>query len=169
MIVEYAAGFFDGEGSIILDRSRASYRLVLSIGQVDSRPLYFIKSHFGGVVKLTNSWRKRANAKPLYHWIIKDAAAGAFLLDVIPFLIVKQEQAKVALSFRATVLLSGGRRITPQIRADRERMAEQLTALRSHPAPFSQAVADETELLEMLKHEVERMPQTVAELNQLIS
>lgn len=39
----------------------------------------------------------------------------------------------------------------------------------SHPTPFSQTVADETELLKTLANEIERMPETVRELEREIA
>ena len=92
----YAAGFFDGEGSVSIakPRSRRGYAVQLAIGQKDSRPLTWLQSIWGGSIRSFGS-----NA---FLWETSSAGAGRFLTDIFPYLKVKQEVAALALEMQAT-------------------------------------------------------------------
>lgn len=100
----YAAGFFDGEGSIMLKRSykrRANgleylRTLRVTITQNDPRPLHQFSDIWGGAVsKLT-----RPNGNHYYRWTISTRKAERFLRDVQPYLIVKQADCELALQWQ---------------------------------------------------------------------
>lgn len=98
--IAYAAGFFDGEGTIDIRRRRTHggkyerYELRLSLGQMDIRPLLRLAELFGGSVQ-------KQNAK-LHSWVCTGPGARDFLIAVRPHLIVKDGQADTALEFCAT-------------------------------------------------------------------
>lgn len=95
---EYAAGFFDGEGSIGIRRERNIYRLEVNATQTTAEVLIAFQEKYGG--KVTK--RNKEKSRDLYMWRVYTQNADAFLKDVLPFLIVKQERAKLALEFRAS-------------------------------------------------------------------
>lgn len=79
----YVAGFFDGEGSVILSRAGAEVRLT----QNDVRPLLPIQASYGGRIT-------KEKGRKVYTWRVCNwDGCIAFLRDVQPWLIVKAEQA----------------------------------------------------------------------------
>lgn len=98
----WAAGFFDGEGCIsapvrVRVRNRRDYSLSLYVGQVDPRPLMRLRSYFGGEVVPRTSWGK---GRPIFMWRVSGTTAEATLRLLLPYLMVKEEQARLALELR---------------------------------------------------------------------
>lgn len=93
--VIYAAGFFDGEGSITIIIGRGSQigSLFISVGQIDERPLLLLQELWGGSINLDN--------KRVSRWRINHQKASDALAEMLPHLIVKREQAKIAIEFLA--------------------------------------------------------------------
>jgi|SRR5215831_4650272 len=93
----WAAGFFDGEGCISLGKPQGratGYRLVVKVAQKVDPPLKRLQRNFGGSLwedKRYGSWQ----------WQVCGDTASAFLLEILPYLIVKQKQAQVAVAFQA--------------------------------------------------------------------
>jgi hypothetical protein len=97
---EYAAGFFDGEGAVMISRGSGTSLFLLSctVTQTDRRPLDLLKEKYAGKVMLGG--RRPDGRKPIYYWSVDAALAESFLLDIQPYLIVKAERVKLALEFR---------------------------------------------------------------------
>lgn len=100
----WAAGFFDGEGSINIikgtnGKGTSYYALSVEVAQVDPRPLQYLKENWGGTVRVVDS--KNPNWNVAYRWTIRSKAAESFLRDIRPWLRVKGEQADIALEFRS--------------------------------------------------------------------
>ena len=91
--IQYLAGFFDGEGCIVLRRGRKTP--TLTVTQVDPRPLRLFEEEFGGRVTKRQAPRKEAH-RQAYRWDIHAGAVQA-LVRMRPFLIVKAEQADLAI------------------------------------------------------------------------
>jgi hypothetical protein len=104
----YAAGFFDGEGTIFIEKPRAQrgYALIVAIGQRDSEPLKWLQARWGGSIK-PHSASMRA-----YRWCCIGSSAGRFLTDIAPYLKCKREAARLALELQATK--SHALRATPE-------------------------------------------------------
>lgn len=100
----YAAGFLDGEGCIKIAKRNprngrsANYSLLVSITQKDGRPVDWLFGNFGGVVYLKN--KKTDGSNWIYEWRSTDTGAYKFLKSVVPFLLVKKEQAELAIQFQ---------------------------------------------------------------------
>lgn len=98
----YAAGFIDGEGCITIlaqhkQRMRnRSYSLRIQITQVDPAPLIRLQALFGG--KLRARSRPKAQ-RTQYDLVLNDKQAVKVLQLIRPYLIVKAEQADIALEF----------------------------------------------------------------------
>lgn len=103
--VAYAAGFFDGEGSIDIryetrlaanGKTYERFYLRVCVVQVDRAPLDKLAAMWGGSVS------KRSAGK-CHTWAVTTASASAFLADVTPHLIVKRKEAELAIQFQATM------------------------------------------------------------------
>jgi hypothetical protein len=91
----YAAGYFDGDGTITLLRQYEGY-LYLRIAVVsgDSGSLAIFSELFGGDVATEK--HKNVN-RPLFAWRMNGRHAQAALKILYPFLIAKRTKAKAAL------------------------------------------------------------------------
>ena len=130
----YLAGIIDGEGCFCLHRRRGTLigSTQLQIGNTDLRLLQWVSQHFGGSVKLEK--RQNLHHKPVWRWTSTAEALETLTRAVLPFLIVKREQAELLLAYRATVAVSGAEWIrsrgTPaHIREERERIHERISRL----------------------------------------
>ena len=79
----------DGEGCIYAHPS-ALY-IQIEIAQKIKAPLFFIADRYGGNVR---------KCKNIYKWLCPSKNIEKFLIDIIPFLLVKNVQAKAALEYR---------------------------------------------------------------------
>ena len=121
----YAAGFFDGEGTIDI-RYRQTHRgayerfeLRIQVAQIDVEVLTYLQSLWGGIVD-------QYGGTKCSRWILVASHAAQFLSDVLPYLRVKRSQAFVAIEFQHTfnekqVSLgkAGFARVSPEVRDKR--------------------------------------------------
>ena len=123
----YMAGYFDGEGCIIICRSTRrqktqtiqSHELRLAIGSTDPRVIYEFQAAFGGRVQFYEAGGKRKC--PVYQWHIWSRTATQVIEAMYPYLITKKSDADIALAFQAIVGTRGkGVKITPEVQAQRE-------------------------------------------------
>lgn len=105
--VSYIAGLFDGEGCISSSCQwiKGKYEkyprisIQITITNQDRGCLDFVCEEFGGVVRL-----KEKKLNNCFAWVlIGKRPMQAFLRAVSPYLIVKLEQAKLALEFIGTL------------------------------------------------------------------
>ncbi len=117
----WAAGFFDGEGSINIEEPRKArgYSLKVSISQNDPRPLVKIAEIWGGSVK-----QRRGGLHS--DWKLVSRSAGEFLMDISSFLVVKSEQATLAIEFQSLRVLSH-KRTSAELDRDRNYKARLLS------------------------------------------
>ncbi len=105
----WAAGFFDGEGCILIARNSPgvrggrihtspSHHLKMTAQQTDERPLLKLQALFGGTVNERRNLPQ--NKKRIWGWYLSDNAAVKALMDMLPWLIVKRSQARLAIDFR---------------------------------------------------------------------
>jgi hypothetical protein len=116
---QYAAGFFDGEGSISLvaknvaGRATASWMLCVTVAQMNPEPLFALRDTWGGNVR-----GPRRHGQ--YEWRANTAQAADFLRAIQPYVIVKADVVALALEFRDGVMQRwGGRHSLPQAEVDR--------------------------------------------------
>lgn len=92
-LIEYLAGFFDGEGSISLHEIRSKVRIRVS--QVGEEPLNLYAKVFGGTVRFQQI---TSGFLPYYNYDTNDSIrCGKILMSLYPYLLVKQEKAQIAL------------------------------------------------------------------------
>jgi hypothetical protein len=114
----YLAGFFDGEGSIsIIRRKPHGHVLHVDVGQIDRRPLELLRSRFGGSIQLQR--RHSFGRRDLWYWKTGSQNAVPFLEAMLPYLIVKREQAELALRFQSRRLRGSARRDVEVVAAHR--------------------------------------------------
>ena len=131
----YAAGLFDGEGSIMImpglntDRHRTHPRLYVALTQVDEICLVWLKEKFGGKIRIRAKATERHRA-PL-EWYLCGVNATEFLRLIRPYLQLKAARADVAFEFRKTVQKKGGVRVpvAPETVALREEIRQKMRAL----------------------------------------
>jgi hypothetical protein len=100
----WAAGFFEGEGSISIS-SRKSVgehgMMFVEIAQVDPAPIDWLNERWPGGKYLCRP--KTENARPFYRWMRIAWKAHEFLWDIRPYLIRPDVlyRAEVAIAFQA--------------------------------------------------------------------
>ena len=102
----WAAGFIDGEGCIqapvrLRERNRRGYGLSLYVGQVDPRPLHRLADTFGGLVYPKS--RQSGERRQMFMWRVTGLTAADALSALLPYLLVKREQAELALQLRERI------------------------------------------------------------------
>ena len=98
--VAYIAGLFDGEGCVSSKATQTNHgsRQTVSI-QVDMTtpaPLYLCQRIFGGKVVPS---QQRYGWNTLYYWRLGSKKAEFFLRVIEPYLIIKKEEANLAITF----------------------------------------------------------------------
>ena len=142
----YAAGFFDGEGAVMIWRragnfncidkaGRPYHRLHVTISQVDRKPLDWLKERFGGTVCQKKRPVVANNEKPVWQLAMSSIVPQQFLEAIYPFIVLKRERVDVALKFRTLVALNvksgkkGWTAIDDELWAKREACRNELMAL----------------------------------------
>ena len=135
----YYAGFFDGEGSVSICRhyeNKKTLVTIVSISQVDPRPLHRLKEKYGGSLMLLKNKPAKAGgtSKPIWRWQVSNRQIEPFLQDIYPYLVVKKDEVELALSIRKTMRVKkeqGFWRKTPEdVAVERERVYKKYIDLR---------------------------------------
>jgi len=104
----YAAGIVDGEGHIGITKrlpkamTNPKYTVRFSVDMTNTKPLLFLQKLFSiPDSKLHVGKRYRKNHKPIYVLNVENDAAISVCKSLLPFLLVKKEQAKLVIKCRA--------------------------------------------------------------------
>lgn len=102
---EYFAGFIDGEGYIGIVHSSVKghyngYVEFVQANGTDDRPLLLLQKRFGGSLTKPTFGRKYGNRKPFRRWGVASKQAETCVRCLLPYLIVKKDQAKNLLLMR---------------------------------------------------------------------
>lgn len=120
----WTAGIIDGEGTISLGKSHQLQVAVGSCTRIITKTLYDL---WGG-----SEWqlkRKTVVGKSIYRWQMTGKEARSFLIRILFHLILKADQATLAIAFGST-LGTPGKRISSEIRAEREELANEIRELK---------------------------------------
>lgn len=102
-IYAYLAGFFDGEGSIAIERAGLnSQSLRIQAVNTDPRPIEMLQNVFAGNFRSTQYRGKTKDGrdyKPIYIWRASNTLAKDALASMLPYLTVKRERAEIAIAF----------------------------------------------------------------------
>lgn len=143
----YAAGFFDGEGHIRIQQHSArcrTFMLQATATQATLFPLDWLQERFGGTVA-SRLQGYRGEQRAQYTWQISSAGAERFLRLILPYMLVKRDEAEIALQFRATFRPQFGdrSRMPESVLKERNDMRLQLQQLRKDKRRFAFEKAQE--------------------------
>ena len=128
----YLAGIFDGEGTVGLYNSRNRHESTVMITNTDPRLMLWIKDKigYGCIATIRNSYHRRKHV--VHHWrICNRPRVKDFLEAIIPYLIVKKDQAELLLSLWQLEGNKSKVKITPDVKAKRDYVMEQLKYLKT--------------------------------------
>ena len=132
----YAAGIVDGEGSIGINSTPKHTWLVISVANSDPRVCVWLADRYGGKVHQDKQRiRNGKSTRIMYHWQAGAATSGKFLKVIHPYLVIKKEQADIALAFLMTKG-KGGQRVEPGDYLYRLDLIERLKETRAHRPPL---------------------------------
>jgi hypothetical protein len=155
----WVAGFIDGEGYIGIIRQKWNntkvdrwyYRPAIDVAQSKPEPILLLKEMFnaGRIVKQT-AW----NGSHIWHWVVTGPVQiNEILTQLLPYLIVKKQQAELVIKFRTTVIPRGctGRfsHLPDSVYAEREAIWAAVKALNSVKAVQAERLNKETSLAAM--------------------
>jgi|SRR5690348_4248669 len=103
MIIEYLAGYFDGEGTVTIQfhswtrrgKTYSGYQLHVAIGNTYKPLLEEIRQQFGGKIDIGK--KRQPQHRQFYVWRATGTNARAFLQTVLPHLREKRQQVELAL------------------------------------------------------------------------
>ncbi|MEM0053705.1 MAG: LAGLIDADG family homing endonuclease [Nitrososphaeria archaeon] len=107
----WMAGFLDGEGTFTIckqvrkNRPSPAYRVFISVSNTDKYVLKIFCRYYGG--KIYNVHERRKDKRGLkwrdaFDWYCPVFTSERFLIDVLPYLRLKYQQAEVLLEFLRT-------------------------------------------------------------------
>ena len=133
--IAWAAGFFDGDGYVTINRGFRQNKYICHIlfvgsNHVAPEPLEALAKLFGGVVVLDQNSLKPSefNRKPRYRWKITGDKAKEALICMMPYFRNKQQAAEIGIEL-ANTLNKGS--VTPEVIATRDILWNALKHLNS--------------------------------------
>lgn len=137
------AAYIDGEGTVMIAKTERKtgtkapqYVLTLIVANTDMRLIEWLASTFGGSFYFSHSEKTRFRSnKVCTSWRQHEDRAATLLAHCLPYMIIKREQAEVALAYRELRKLgSKGRKISAEELASREAFRSRIHTLNS-PSP----------------------------------
>lgn len=128
----YAAGLFDGEGHVGIvvvknGRGEVYHRLMLNVTNTNIEVIHWLFDRWDGAIHNPRYFAKE-EWRTAHRWTVSDGRASKFLQDVLPYLIIKKEQAELGIEFQATKTRGGFGSPRPDT-DDRERIRNQISKL----------------------------------------
>jgi hypothetical protein len=127
----YIAGLFDGEGCIVVSQNGIDGTMGLraSISNSYKPALDLVAAQYGGRVCLAKLGKGHKHT--VWSWYISGRDAARFLEALYPYLIIKREQALVALRFQETMKQSSAGQVLPRALVEvREALRRELQELK---------------------------------------
>lgn len=145
-VAEYAAGFVDGDGCIVVYDYNISVVVGVSSGSDASPPsvLTFLQSHYGGTIRLARG--QKGNHRPTWYYGVFGGAAVPLLHSVATYGIIKREQAAIALPLAEAMIRTSDH---PRCNTDdmtRRKEAVPLIAGLKEPVAYATVTIDPTRL-----------------------
>lgn len=116
----WAAGFIDGEGYLGISshkntKGTTSYSGVVSVCQNKIEPLLFLQRILGGAVAKHKQCNNVRNCQPyIYTWTTYSWKAQVALEALLPYLVLKKQQAQIVSGWQSNKMnCRGGRRQIP--------------------------------------------------------
>lgn len=107
MQIGWTAGIIDGEGSIEVSITRVKhrptgYRIGVRVGNTNVKMLEALQSMWGGGITISRQ-NSKLGYRDFYVWTLLSLNAQALLVAVEPHLIVKRQQANIALALQRRI------------------------------------------------------------------
>jgi hypothetical protein len=117
----YAAGLFDGEGTVTLSTANGKFRYpVASVSSTTLCLLEFLQTHYGGHISKHKTYKKHHTAS--WSWKVRYDEALVFLEKVLPYLKEPEKRR------RTLLLIQDYKRVTRRNgRYSSEQLEEKLT------------------------------------------
>jgi hypothetical protein len=132
------AAYIDGEGciSITYHCKKGRYNffsLLIDIANTDIRLMYWLQEHFGGWLSVNQASATDNRRVPCYHWRMSQKDYVEALEKMMPYLVIKKEQAEIAIAFRKTFRPSRFNRIRipNEIMQLREDLRQKMLAIKN--------------------------------------
>ena len=103
------AAFIDGEGTIYINMPYKNYgrakgpqhRLCVLVSNTDPRLMEWLKSTFDGCVYIVRNTKSSnpLGKKRVMHWQVNERMAMHLLEHILPFMLLKRQQAEIGLAF----------------------------------------------------------------------
>jgi hypothetical protein len=164
----YIAGVIDGEGSISIIKASGkyhfSYQLRLIVTNTDYRMLKWLKDTIGyGNVAERKRKITQPNWSPVYIYSVTATKAKNLLVTIYPYLVIKREQADIAIEFTKTVLpqknnIYGCKGMKPDILLKRQEFKSRINFL-NRRSKFSSLINVGCELGEPLTGKADGNPE----------
>ena len=109
MEIAYVAGLFDGEGVARIDRwvkpnsAHIRYQVRVAIGMTHKPVIQLLSKQFGGKTYVNDHSKRNPNHRAQFCWGAASLEACKFLNAVLPFLIVKRDEAILCLELQADI------------------------------------------------------------------
>ena len=94
----WAAGFFDGEGCVLIRKNGRTYVVRITVSQVNPTPVRLLKDLFRGHISYQQPKNKNWSAQ--WKWEQDSKSAVETLKLLLPFLKVKADVAELAIEFQ---------------------------------------------------------------------
>ena len=140
-MLAWAAGFFDGEGYITIQRRNTKAKsgkryfghyLRVGLKHVAPAPIYELQKLFGGTIKVEvrKSNKDGYNRKAIHVWSLSCNQAVEALKQMMPYFLNKNKVAELAFKFQAT-MQDNKLELPLEIVLQREQIKEELFKLNS--------------------------------------
>lgn len=132
---QYVAGFFDGEGSVgiyFINTGKESgkvdikFRVNTRITNTNQEVLQRIKAKYGGAIG--SSRRNNSNSKWVYNLEFGREDSERLLIEILPYLIIKRERAKIAIEASQNIARHYWR-LPDEIREQRKQLVAKMKLL----------------------------------------
>lgn len=109
--VAWAAGFFDGEGFITIQKrghkNYVGHYLRIGVNHVAIEPLLQLQKLFGGNIRKQKQETVVGNRHARHQWTLSTSAAAEAIKQMMPYFHNKNNVGALALDFQATVGKTG--------------------------------------------------------------
>lgn len=101
----YTAGYIDGDGCFHIRKTirqstgTAKYSCSFIISSTDTDIIDFLTKTFPGIRRIADNGKRSSIWKPQHHFVIRGKKSIKFVQQILPFLIEKQEEAKIYCKF----------------------------------------------------------------------
>jgi hypothetical protein len=128
----YAAGLFDGEGGIVIQKPRRSkgHTLMVTLAMRAPAAVTWLQERWPGSLRPHVRQPRERESITVWYWVRSTSAAAECLSDILPYLLAKHDQAQLAIEFQSHKSFKFGRRLTDEVPACDEDYRVRWLALR---------------------------------------